>query len=240
MRNFRMSGAAPALAVPLRGGGVFPIPAPVGENGCPAGESVRERGLISKQPPQGHYGKITREAVANAMVFRSSTHKGIMERRRGSGGGKVPDFEAAPTRALWKVFFRFRFLPLSYFEAAPTRALWKDFPRRGLLSRPISKPPPHGHYGKGGVGRHGSRVSFRSSPHKGIMERSKPSLPCARTHFEAAPTRALWKAKLPSYRRHVKISKQPPQGHYGKPPATAEQEQAIFRSSPHKGIMESA
>ncbi len=170
MRNFRMGGAASALAVPLRGGGVFPIPAPVGGDGC-------------------HVG---------------------------GGGGAWLDFEVAPTRALWKGSHSNRalFVPIS---KQPSQGHYgKRLEAHSLRMQPISKQPSQGHYGKFTRETAVTRAKFRSSPHKGIMESCSALMMPSTMYFEAALTRALWKGNLSPGLKRESISKQPSQGHYGK------------------------
>ena len=148
---------------------------PQGHYGKSNGPRTRPFTPISKQPPQGHYGKGAAESAGVTYTFRSSPHKGIMERG-------------------CKTIMR----DMTYFEAAPTRALWKDGRRHERKSEKISKQPPQGHYGKEKKSKCLSKCQFRSSPHKGIMERVRMTFILSVKYFEAAPTRALWKALLTS------------------------------------------
>ena len=132
--------------------------------------AVGEVGHISKQPSQGHYGKLGQRAGTGATAFRSSPHKGIMERASRPRSLTACYFEAALTRALWKdrhdggeYLLEFRSSPhkgimesssskwptrSSDFEAALTRALWKVITAKGRDGCYISKQPSQGHYGK--------------------------------------------------------------------------------------------
>ena len=190
-----------------------------------------------------HKGIMEREGSVYMLTqneFRSSPHKGIMERRQRVQRVSTYYFEAAPTRALWKAAEACGQNPACYFEAAPTRALWKAEEAAVFSLRVISKQPPQGHYGKYTSCSTIIPSSFRSSPHKGIMERLTQRQASWHAYFEAAPTRALWKGCCLLRRLSTWISKQPPQGHYGKTSTTSRHALHPFRSSPHKGIMERA
>ena len=215
---------------------------------------------ISKQPPQGHYGKGAAESAGVTYTFRSSPHKGIMERGCKTIMRDMTYFEAAPTRALWKDGRRHerksekisKQPPQGHYgklttQGAKDTMLFRSSPHKGIMESgreegtpgtQISKQPPQGHYGKEKKSKCLSKCQFRSSPHKGIMERVRMTFILSVKYFEAAPTRALWKVESLSHDFPPHISKQPPQGHYGKAIERLKDELIIFRSSPHKGIME--
>ncbi len=127
-----------------------------------------------------------------------------------------------------------------HFEAALTRALWKGHKASVLCRHAISKQPSQGHYGKALRRHEKAALGFRSSPHKGIMESILRGVEILCRYFEAALTRALWKGVKRSTATADLISKQPSQGHYGKDPSRLPPHARGFRSSPHKGIMESS
>ena len=126
----------------------FPFP-PRGRKWLPRGGNGEGAWLDFEAAPQGHYGKLVQFLDYNEPVFRSSPHKGIMER---------PLF--------------LHYLLAIHFEAAPTRALWKAYFASMSRAQHISKQPPQGHYGKKLRQRIAQDLAFRSSPHKGIMERA--------------------------------------------------------------------